>query len=126
MEYRKLGNTDLKVSEMCFGALTMGPLQANLSPQEGGSLLRQALESGINFVDTAEQYQNYPQIAEALKDYRGEVIISSKSLHSDYESVEKDIQKALKSLNRDYIDIFHLHAARAGKDVFEEREGAFR
>ncbi|SMB92779.1 Predicted oxidoreductase [Desulfonispora thiosulfatigenes DSM 11270] len=126
MEYRKLGSTDLKVSEMCFGALPMGPLQANLSPEEGGTLLRQALESGINFVDTAALYGNYPQIAYALKDYQGEAIIASKSVHPDYESVEKDIQEALKSLNRDYIDIFHLHAARAERDVFEQREGAFR
>lgn len=126
MEYRKLGNTDLKVSEMCFGALPMGPLQANLSPEEGGALLRKALEAGINFVDTAALYGNYPQIAAALKDYTGEAIIASKSVYPDYESVEKDIQDALKSLNRDYIDIFHLHAARAEKDVFEKREGAFR
>lgn len=126
MEYRKLGNTDLKVSELCFGALPMGPLQANLSTEVGGTLLRQALEAGINFIDTAAMYGTYPQINAALKEYTGEAIIASKSVHSDYEGMEKDIQDALKSLNRDYIDIFHLHAALAEKNVFEEREGALR
>lgn len=124
MKYRQLGKSGIKVSELCFGALPMGPLQANISPEDGGNLIREALENGVNFIDTAQLYKTYPHIANALNGYTGEVIIASKSLAKDYQEMEKAVQEALTILKRDVIDIFHLHAARAGSEVFTEREGA--
>lgn len=56
MDYYLLGNTGLNVSALCFGALPMGPLQADLSTEEGGALILEALERGVNFIDTAELY----------------------------------------------------------------------
>lgn len=126
MEYRKLGQTEIKVSELCFGALPMGPLQANLSAEEGGKLIREALEKGVNFIDTAEMYQTYPHIAYALKDFKGEAIIASKSAAKDYQGMEKAIQDALKTLGKDVIDIFHLHAARVTPEVFSQRSEALK
>ena len=57
-----LGNTSIKVSRMCFGSLTIGPLQRNLPLAEGSSLIRTALEAGVNFIDTAQLYRNYSYI----------------------------------------------------------------
>lgn len=109
LEYKKLGNTDLKVSRLCFGGLTIGPLQANLSPEEGGKVIAYAMEEGVNFIDTADLYDSYPHIKKAMEYSDKELIISSKSY--DYEKIgaEKSLHKALRLLDRDYIDIFMLH-----------------
>ncbi|MGI6685945.1 MAG: aldo/keto reductase [Bacillota bacterium] len=121
-----LGKTGIKVSPLCFGVLPMGPLQKNLPVSVGAKLIRQALESGVNFLDTAESYRTYPYIREALDGFAGDVVISSKSDAVTYENMEKAVSEALEALGRSYIDIFHLHAARASTAVFEERAGAFK
>jgi len=126
MKKYSLGKTGIKVTELCFGALPIGPLQANISVEKGAKLIRAALERGINFVDTAEVYKTYPHIKKALEGYNDEVIIATKSNVKTYGEMEKSIKDALKSLNRTYIDIFHLHAARVTPSVFEERAGAFQ
>ena len=61
----KLGDTGLMISRLVFGALPMGPLQADLSPEEGGALIRYALEKGVNLIDTAEMYGTYWHLREA-------------------------------------------------------------
>ncbi|GAB4115633.1 MAG: aldo/keto reductase [Candidatus Caldatribacteriota bacterium] len=126
MKKYSLGRTGIKVTELCFGALPIGPLQVNISVEEGARLIRIALEKGINFIDTAEGYKTYPHIKRALEDYSGEVIIATKSPATTYSEMEKSIQDALLSLQRPLIDIFHLHAARSTASVFEERAGAWQ
>jgi len=126
MKKYSLGKTEIEVTELCFGALPMGPLQANISVEKGAKLIRAALERGINFIDTAEVYQTYPHIKKALEGYKGEVIIATKAHGKTYTEMEKSIQYALKSLDRDYIDIFLLHAAKVTPSVFEERAGALQ
>jgi len=126
MKKLTLGKTGIKVTELCFGALPLGPIQLDLPLEEGAKLIRSALEKGINFIDTAEAYRTYPHIKRALEGYKGEIIIATKSHAESYEEMEKSINKALVALNRDYIDIFHLHAARATAAVFEERKGALQ
>jgi len=110
MEYKKLGNTELLVSRLCFGSLTMSPLQRNLTPKEGGLLIEKAYEKGVNFIDTADLYDNYEHIKTGME-YIGKnnLIVSSKSYAYDRKTAEKTLSRALKSLNRDYIDIFMLH-----------------
>lgn len=109
MEYRFLGNTGLKVSRLCFGALTIGPLQAGLPVREGASVLRRALEQGVNFIDTAQLYGTYGHIRESMgQDYR-HVIVASKSYAYKTEDMENSLTEALRGLNRDYIDLFLLH-----------------
>lgn len=66
MEKYYLGKTGIKVTELCFGALPMGPMQANISVEKGAKLIRAGLERGINFIDTAEVYQTYPHIKKAF------------------------------------------------------------
>lgn len=126
MKKHSLGKTGIKVTELCFGALPIGPLQANISVEKGAKLIRAALERGINFIDTAEAYKTYSHIIKALEGYNGEVIIATKSSTKTYKKMEQSIKDALESLGRSYIDIFLLHAARVTPSVFEERTGALK
>ncbi len=110
MIYNELGSTGIKVSKMCFGSLTLGPLQANLSLKEGANVIKQAFSRGVNFIDTAELYETYPYIKEALKDFRREdIIISSKSYAYDTKTASRAFEDAISQLDTDYIDIFMLH-----------------
>ena len=126
MKKYSLGKTGIKVTELCFGALPIGPLQANISVEKGAKLIRTALERGINFIDTAEGYKTYPHIKKALEGYNEEVIIATKSSAKTYQKMEQSIKDALVSLDKNYIDIFLLHAARVTPSVFEERAGALQ
>lgn len=124
MKYKLLGESGIKVSELCFGALPMGPLQANISIKEGAEVILQGLNAGINFLDTAQAYKTYFHIKEALKEYSGEVVIASKSHATEYDEMKEAVFEACHEMKRDYIDIFHLHAPRENKNVFLKRAGA--
>ena len=124
MKYSVLGKSGIKVSELCFGVLPMGPLQANIPVKEGARVILEGLNSGINFLDTAQVYKTYPYIKEALANYQGEVVIASKSHATGYGEMKEAVLEACREMNRDYIDIFHLHAAREDKNIFQKREGA--
>lgn len=123
MEYRVLGRTGLVVSRLCFGALTIGPLQASLPLKEGAAVIRHALEQGINFIDTAELYETYPYIRLAVgKEFKERVIIATKSYAYTAAMMEKSLQTALTELNRDYIDIFLLHEQESEHTLAGHRE----
>lgn len=105
-----LGNTGIEVSRLCFGSLTMTPFQADLSVKEGAYLIEYAFERGINFLDTAEIYQNYHYIKEALKGIRREDYrIATKSYAYTKEMAKESLDQALREIGTDYIDIFLLH-----------------
>lgn len=80
-----------------------------LTPIAGGRLLTYALEQGINFFDTAELYENYAHIREALKDWQGQTIIATKSYAYAAVTAAASLERARRELNRDYIDIILLH-----------------
>lgn len=122
MNYFELGNTGLRVSELCFGALPLGPLQANLSIEEGGSLILQALQQGVNFIDSAEIYGTHQHIKWALDRYQGEVVLATKSPALTYEQMQQSVAKCLEELGVDSIAIFHLHAARDSKPLQNRAE----
>ena len=67
MIYHELGRTGINVSKLCFGSLTMGPFQRNLTPAQGAALFECAFSHGVNFVDTAEIYGTYPHLREAVR-----------------------------------------------------------
>ena len=110
MEKRRLGNTDIEVSRMCFGTLTLGPLQADLSIDEGAEVIIEAFSRGINFVDTAQLYKTYRHIRRAM-DVSGQhdIVISSKAYAVTREDALRAVEEARKELDRDIIDIFMLH-----------------
>ncbi len=109
MEYRQLGKTGIKVSRLCFGSLTISPMQANLPVREGSKIIRHALNLGVNFIDTAELYDNYDIIREGIKGVANDVVIASKCYAYTREGMRNSIEKALRGIGRDYIDIFLLH-----------------
>ncbi|HBK67691.1 MAG TPA: aldo/keto reductase [Firmicutes bacterium] len=124
MKKKLLGKTGLKVTELCFGALPMGPLQKNLPEEEAAEILSIALQGGVNFIDTAQGYKTYGPIRLALKTIKERPIIASKSPAETYGEMQQAVDQALNNLELDELDIFHLHAARAGEDVFAKRRGA--
>ncbi|MGI6200515.1 MAG: aldo/keto reductase [Christensenellales bacterium] len=110
---RPLGATGIQVSRLCFGTLTLSPLQKNLSPEAGAELLTCAAQLGVNFLDTAELYDNYPAIALALK-RKPDWVIATKSYAYSAQMARDSVEKALRALNRDYVDIFLLHEQESG------------
>ncbi len=110
MEKVRLGKSNILVSKLCFGSLTMGPLQANMTPREGGNLLLYAFNKGINFVDTAEFYNNYNHIRYALEGYnRHDIVIATKSYAYSEKTAEASLKKAFDEMKIDFVDIFMLH-----------------
>lgn len=110
MERVRLGDTNIEVSRLCFGSLTMTPFQANLSIKEGANLIQYAYEKGINFIDTAEIYDNYSYIKEALKTIKREdYVIATKTYAYTKEMARNSLESALKEIGTDYIDVFLLH-----------------
>lgn len=120
-----LGNTGIEVSIAGIGVLPIGPSQLALPVEEGATIIRYAFDHGMNFIDTAQYYRTYPYIRKALEsgDYR-DVIVCSKCLEPDYDSMMDAIEEARKELNRDQIDIFLMHEVRSGQ--LEERAGAWQ
>lgn len=121
-----LGNTGLQVTQLAFGALPMGPLQKNLSLMEQAEVVALALRKGVNFVDTAQAYQTYEPIRKAMEETGVRPVLVTKSTAKTYGDMELSIKDALEKLKVDYIDIFHLHAARDDEGVFEERKDALQ
>ncbi len=115
-----LGKTGLRINRLVFGTLPLGPLQAGLSTEEGGRLIRHALESGVNLLDTAELYGTYPHIRWALLGFKGEVFIASKTHAATAELARSHVERALRELGLERLDIVHVHGARV-KDPFAER-----
>jgi aryl-alcohol dehydrogenase-like predicted oxidoreductase len=110
LEKRFLGDTNLEVTRLCFGGLTMGPSQVNLSVDDGAELISYAINSGINFIDTAELYGTYDHIREGIKKSKKfDTIVATKSYAFDKDGAEKSFEMARKKLDRDVIDIFLMH-----------------
>ncbi|MDD5017126.1 MAG: aldo/keto reductase [Eubacteriales bacterium] len=108
METTKLGSTGISVSRLCFGTLTISPLQRNFDTKKGAALLKSAYDMGVTFFDTAELYGTYPHLKQAFAG-TPDVVISTKSYAYDEHTARQSLDKALLGLGRDYIDIFMLH-----------------
>lgn len=110
MIYNKLGKTGITVSKLCYGSLTLGPLQANLDLNIGAELISYAYQKGINFIDTAQSYQTYKYIKEALKTIPRDKFVIFTKTYAYSEQLAKDaFEEALNELGTDYIDGFLLH-----------------
>ena len=132
MKKNILGKTNIEVTPVGMGVLTIGPSQLACSLVEGARLVRYALEKGITFLDTAEYYQTYRYITRAFKDLLPAFsqnalprpVIASKSLATDYEGMRLAIEDCRIKLGLDQIDIFLLHEVVQAPD-FENRSGAW-
>jgi len=126
---KKLGYSGLEVSEFCLGILPMGPLQADLPEKYCIGLIEEALELGVTFYDTAESYRTQSYLGSALDanpNKKESVVIATKSVAENHADMERSVNQSLEELKRDYIDIYHLHAARPPGDLFEQRRGALQ
>ena len=124
MQLRTLGNTGIQVTPVGMGVMAVGRTQLDLPIPEGAAIVRYALESGINFLDTAQWYKTYPYIKEALKGGGFEPVIASKSLAYSYDEMKASVDEMRLALDIDVIDIFLLHEVRTGTD-FEEKAPAW-
>lgn len=126
MKKNQLGKTGLEVTQLAIGTLTMSPMQRGLNTEEGAAVILHALDSGINFIDTAQMYGSYEQVALALKRWQGPApILASKSAAKSYESMRQAVFECCASLHKEQIDVFLLHAVRDAQDL-NERQGALQ
>lgn len=125
MKKNRLGRTSIEVTPVGFGVLTMGYSQLDMPVSEGAAVIRYALDRGINFLDTAQYYETYPYIREALRGLPKEQrpVICSKCLGSTYADMAEAIEEALRELETGTIDIFLMHEVRSETD-YRWRDGA--
>jgi aryl-alcohol dehydrogenase-like predicted oxidoreductase len=128
MEYRRLGNTGLKVPVLCFGTATFGgggeffKEWGSTEVAEATRLLDICIEAGVNYFDTADIYSRglaEEILGKAIGKRRHEVIISSKGtfpmgdgpndLGSSRHHLIAACEASLRRLGTDYIDVYHLH-----------------
>jgi len=110
-----LGRTGLEVTVMGFGC--GGPSRAGQrtgrSESESIAVVRQALDAGINFVDTAEAYRTEEIVGQAIVGLdRNQLVISTKkSARQDTtaQDVVQSLEASLQRLGTDYVDVYHLH-----------------
>ena len=112
MQYTTLGKTGLKVSVAglgCGGNSRIG-LGTGLSEAQSVALVREALDLGVNFLDTANAYETEGVVGKAIKGRpRDSVVISTKSHATSAAVVLANLDNSLRQLDTDYVDIFHLH-----------------
>src|SRR5436190_18621810 len=116
MEYRPLGNTGLSVSVAglgCGGNSRLG-LGRGASVEDCVSVVRTAVDLGVNFLDTAEAYGTEEIVGAAARSYdRDRLVISTKAIFragDTAETVAGKVDAALRRLGLDHVDIFHFHA----------------
>lgn len=119
MDYTTLGRTGLKVSVAglgCGGPSRLGLRNNVASEASAVALVHEAIDLGINFIDTAQNYGTEPVVGRAIARLRRDrlIISTKKTLPSaDHANPEKEIEtgcdESLKRLRTDYIDIYHLH-----------------
>jgi len=103
---RMLGKTNLEVSIIGFGGI---PIQ-NLSMKEAKNLIEEVLDAGINFLDTAQGYgDSEVKIGEGIKERRKDCILATKSPCRTAQQAGSDVEKALRRLKTDYIDLYQIH-----------------
>jgi aryl-alcohol dehydrogenase-like predicted oxidoreductase len=129
MQYVRLGNTGLEVSRICLGCMGFGDASRGHHPwvikeEDARPVIRRALELGINFFDTANVYSggtSEEYLGRALKELanRDEVVIATKVFFRTQEgpngaglsrkAILSEIDKSLKRLGTDYVDLYQIH-----------------
>src|SRR6201994_3984761 len=121
MKYRELGRTGWKVSEISFGAWAIGGAWGTVSDEESLAALNQAIDSGINFLDTADVYgsgRSHRLIAQLKKARKEEIIVATKmgrrlpKLTVDGYSpanITSWIEDNLRDLDAETLDLVQLH-----------------
>ncbi|QED48514.1 aldo/keto reductase [Cytobacillus dafuensis] len=134
MKKRQLGKSDLFVSELGLGCMSLGTDAKNAT-----AIIEAALEEGINYFDTADLYdfgENEQLVGQALKGVRDQVIIATKagnrwneqkngwSWDPSKKYIKEAVKGSLKRLGTDYIDLYQLHGGTI-EDPIEDTIEAF-
>jgi aryl-alcohol dehydrogenase-like predicted oxidoreductase len=141
MQYVNLGSTGLKVSRICLGTMTYGSSQWRpwvLDEDLSRPLIKQALEGGINFFDTADMYSlgaSEEVLGRALKDFgptRDKIIIATKVYYPvgddpnqrglSRKHIMHAIDDSLRRLGTDYVDLYQIHRFDAKTPIEETLE----
>ncbi len=129
MNYVNLGKSGLKVSRLCLGCMSYGIPERGahawtLGEEESRPYIKQAIERGINFFDTANAYSDGTSeeiVGRALRDFakRDEVVIATKVFHSASKdpnglglsrlAIMREIDASLNRLGTDYVDLYQIH-----------------
>ncbi len=129
MDYVKFGPTGLEVSRICLGCMTYGePDRGNhawtMSEEASRPLLRQAVELGINFWDTANAYSDGSSeeiVGRAIKDFsrREDIVLATKVFNRmrpgpngaglSRKAIFDEIDNSLRRLGTDYVDLYQIH-----------------
>jgi aryl-alcohol dehydrogenase-like predicted oxidoreductase len=121
MKYRQLGRTPWKVSDISFGAWAIGGAWGNVEDSESMAALRQALDCGVNFIDTADVYgmgRSERLIAQLKRERKEEIVVATKagrrlSPHTPEGYNERNltafIEDSLRNLSTDCLDLVQLH-----------------
>jgi aryl-alcohol dehydrogenase-like predicted oxidoreductase len=141
MEYRKFGTTDLRVSPMGLGCMSMSGVYGPVDDTESIATLHRAFDLGINFLDTSASYgnsHNHGLIAQAIKGRREKIVIHSKSgspRASDASGLRggsapdylmKTCEESLKRLGVDVLDIFCMSRVDPNVPIEESVAGMAR
>ncbi|WP_069659733.1 aldo/keto reductase [Arcticibacter eurypsychrophilus] len=134
MKYNQIGQSDIQVSEIGFGCMSLG-----IDERNNKFIIDQALDYGINFFDTADLYEkglNEEQVGKILKEKRSDCILATKvgnqwradgsgwDWNPRKEYIIKAIESSLKRLDTDYIDLYQLHGGTL-EDPIDEVIEAF-
>ncbi|MHC2359627.1 aldo/keto reductase [Rhizobium leguminosarum] len=129
MEYAKFGKTGLEVSKICLGCMTFGdPGRGNhawsLREEESRTMIKQAIDLGINFLDTANTYSNGSSeeiVGRAIKDFakREDIVLATKVFNRmrpgpngaglSRKAIFDEIDNSLRRLGTDYVDLYQIH-----------------
>ncbi|MFA0752323.1 MAG: hypothetical protein IMHGJWDQ_000072 [Candidatus Fervidibacter sp.] len=123
MRYVSVGDTDVKVSQLCFGTLQLGPLFSSMPPVQAAEVLVYARERGITTFDTARAFKSRDLLTHAFGT-TADIVVIDKSSARTYEEMERDIAESLVELDREEADIFLLYDVRSRED-FSLRRGAW-
>jgi hypothetical protein len=117
MPTRVLGRTGVSVSILTFGA---GSRFLKLKRERSVGMLHRALDLGINFVDTGENYgdgESEKRIGEVLSTRRREVFIATKLGQRDADGALRAMEGSLKRLRTDQVDLVHIHHLEGAEDL---------
>jgi aryl-alcohol dehydrogenase-like predicted oxidoreductase len=119
MNYRTLGHTGWSVSEISFGTWAIGGSWGTVDDNESLAALRQAIDSGVNFLDTADVYgdgRSERLCAQIKRERKEEIVIATKAgrrsnphTAESYKHLAPYIERSLKNLETDCLDLVQLH-----------------
>jgi aryl-alcohol dehydrogenase-like predicted oxidoreductase len=131
MEYRSLGRTGVHVSKLCLGTMMFGAW-GNSDHDDSIRIIHAALDTGINFVDTADVYsagESEEIVGKALKGRRGDVVLATKffvPMGDDPNQrggsrrwIITEVENSLRRLGTDWIDLYQVHRPDPDTDVEE-------